>query len=434
MESPANQVTELGQAPSWLLAASAFLAIGIGLLLVAILRRERPAGRWLAVASILAPLGTLTCVAMGLQHARATALSSAQPSASPDLRAALLSQGLSADVLLRLLGGPLVLVALVVGVLAGGLAVARRSRSSGVLTAGIPLAFVVLGFAPLAAAAFFGAGQSNRGLVEMSSLAPEDKPAHLVRVIDSEQRLLDRAFQLAAAGCVLAALLGCGLAWKLRSPATAGQPTAARTSWGGSVILLATAGVATALAVPLRRENAVPWPPPSSAGDLLLIEAETPALEGPDAIERAPVIVLDRDLVLDGQAMDPGELEQVLAVLRNNYHLLHPGGEFNGLVLLVCAPAVTGTRVREVLQAVHVAGYRQTLLTFIRIEQHQRPTLGTLKRNRTTSARVQLVQQGGALPPGSRAITLDGRENYAELARRAVEGRREGAPVALLLP
>jgi hypothetical protein len=409
-----------------LLAAATFVSATLGLMALAIVRRSRAYGRWLEIAATLAPIGALACVGIGLHRTRTAILSVTLGAGPVDQKTALLSQSITDDVTLRWLGAPLVLVALVASALGAGVAVAARTRSRMLMTVGVPLAFVVLGFGPLATATFAGANHSAPGWAAVSTVPLDQKTAHAARLLDTEAHLLRLGFIASAAGCGLAGALGLALGRKVRDTVT---PEPARSiSWAGPVLLLAIAAGATALSVPLRQENAVPWPPPWN-GEKLLLEMETPVLEGPDAVERAPVLIVSREARPGGLP----ELRQRLEAVRNEFQRQQPDHDFGSVVVLVATPDAPSSRVGETLTAAWQIGYREALLTFIRNEIHQRPHLGRLKRNHTTAARVQFAAPGAASAPGLVVLRVTGGEPYGKLAARAVEARRRGDAVVLQL-
>jgi len=153
----------------------------------------------------------------------------------------------------------------------------------------------------------------------------------------------------------------------------------------------------------------------------------TPELEGPDALVRAPVIVMSPDrLELDGQPMAPGQLEKTLATLKSNYEMLQPGTPFNGLVLLACAPETPTQRVADSLREALAAGYPNLLFAFLR----EIPGSGT---STGTGLRASMQPAGKAKPAAS-TIALTAHRDCAELAKALIQARKHSPVVRALVP
>jgi hypothetical protein len=168
--------------------------------------------------------------------------------------------------------------------------------------------------------------------------------------------------------------------------------------------------------------NAAPAPPapaPLGSTERLRLKsvARTPALEGPDELERAPVVTLTPELVdLDGRAMEPGQLERELANRKKMYGVLHPKDLFNGSFVLACAPETPAARLREQLGGALAAGFPTVLFAFLR----EIPGTGW-----STGSAVRAL----VAPPGRKAraaagtVALAAHENCLELGRALVAAR-----------
>ena len=109
-------------------------------------------------------------------------------------------------------------------------------------------------------------------------------------------------------------------------PAGEGAP-AARRSVLISAIALAGAAILFLAARPMRAENRLPWPP-NHDSDLAWVEHTAPDLDGPDEIERAPVVHVFPpassrppmcEIWLDDHVVAPAALVDKLWVLRDEF-------------------------------------------------------------------------------------------------------------------
>ena len=112
-----------------------------------------------------------------------------------------------------------------------------------------------------------------------------------------------------------------------------------------------------------------------ASGEILFIQKNIvmPDAQNGTALERAPVIGLSKDVVtLDGAqvaAMDElskdsatgdaniAELHDTLVTLKNNYKLLHPTQEFNGVAIIQSDKAVEFRALKKVMYSAATAGY-----------------------------------------------------------------------------
>ena len=113
----------------------------------------------------------------------------------------------------------------------------------------------------------------------------------------------------------------------------------------------------------------------SATGEFLFIQKNIvmPDAQNWTALERAPVIGLSKDVVtLDGAqvaAMDElskdsatgdakiSELYEKLVVLKNNYKLLHPTDQFNGIAIIQADKGVEFKALKKVMYSAATAGY-----------------------------------------------------------------------------
>jgi biopolymer transport protein ExbD len=113
----------------------------------------------------------------------------------------------------------------------------------------------------------------------------------------------------------------------------------------------------------------------SATGEILFVQKNIvlPEASNWSELERAPVIAMSSDVVtLDGKQMATmdelmqdnttgdfklPELHDVLVTLKNNYKLLHPNEEFNGIAIVQADKAVEFKALRKVMFTAQVAGY-----------------------------------------------------------------------------
>ena len=113
----------------------------------------------------------------------------------------------------------------------------------------------------------------------------------------------------------------------------------------------------------------------SATGEFLFIQKNIvmPDAQNWTALERAPVIGLSKDVVtLDGAqvaAMDElskdsatgdakiTELHDQLVTLKNNYKLLHPTEQFNGIAIVQADKGVEFKALKKVMYSAATAGY-----------------------------------------------------------------------------
>jgi biopolymer transport protein ExbD len=114
----------------------------------------------------------------------------------------------------------------------------------------------------------------------------------------------------------------------------------------------------------------------SATGEILFVQKN---IVLPDAqnwadLERAPVIGVSRDVVtLDGSQVATAddlmkdsntgdfkisELHDKLVTLKNNYKLLHPGEDFNGIAIIQSDKGVEFKILKKIMYTAAVAGYQ----------------------------------------------------------------------------
>ncbi len=112
----------------------------------------------------------------------------------------------------------------------------------------------------------------------------------------------------------------------------------------------------------------------SATGEILFVQKNIvlPEAQNWTDLERAPVIALTKDVVtLDGAQVATGaelmqdsgadakltELHEKLVTLKNNYKLLHPNQEFNGVAVIQSDKAVEFKALKKVMYSASTAGY-----------------------------------------------------------------------------
>jgi hypothetical protein len=308
-----------------------------------------------------------------------------------------------------------------------------------------PLFLIALGLTSVAVGALLWTTHLVKEFAALAGVAPEDKGARLIGALDIASPALRRFAQVSRwtvpALTVLA--LALVLARLRRSaprddppPAVPGRRAAVVTS---ALALLLAATLLIAIS-PLRRENQLPWPPGRLVGEILMtVVPPTPDLEGPDPLERAPVVQVFTDqLAIDGWSRPLDEIGGILQTLRMNFQLLHPGERFAGQLVLVADRALSMQRLTSVLWVAHRGGYDAPMFAFTREETIVRPMMGPLRRVLSSSARISLsdafdrAAAGGAEPSSNSAVLSPADfPRYDAFARRLVQLRRAGTDVAL---
>ena len=114
----------------------------------------------------------------------------------------------------------------------------------------------------------------------------------------------------------------------------------------------------------------------SATGEILFVQKNIvlPDAQNWTDLERAPVIGVSKDVVtLDGSQVATAddlmkdsntgdfkvtELHDKLVTLKNNYKLLHPGEEFNGIAIIQSDKGVEFKVLKKIMYSCAVAGYQ----------------------------------------------------------------------------
>lgn len=311
-----------------------------------------------------------------------------------------------------------------------------------------PAALIAAGLLPTA----LGALRWTMGLVTsfaaMAGAPPEDKSAMLARALDAGRADLTHWARIATIAIPLLAVVSVVLIVmrdRERASEGAARAPSARRSLIASGVALLLAALIFHQARPIAAENTLPWPKAEGSQLSFTRGPPTPELVGPDQVERAPVVMLHRnDLGLDGTQGETFEsLEDKLVTLRNNYRLLNPSEDFNGIAIVSADPATPILRLFSVLKAILRADYHRPLFTFTRTLTVVRPVLGKMDRSYTTAAAAGVVYSDGKdkwgddedsdAAPWKDAVALRSQDfpDYGAFARRLVELRRQGKTVVV---
>ena len=114
----------------------------------------------------------------------------------------------------------------------------------------------------------------------------------------------------------------------------------------------------------------------SASGEIVFVQKNLvlPDAQNWNDLDRAPVVSVTPDVVtLDGKQVATGEelsrdsatgdakiseLHENLVTLKNNYKLLHPNEDFNGIVILQADKAVEFKILKKVMYTAALAGYQ----------------------------------------------------------------------------
>jgi hypothetical protein len=409
----------------------------------------------------LGPVAVVGLLVAALQEGRQ--VMQRAPTGDPSERAALLAKGLSVVVNTVFYGTlPVVLVTALAAV-ALPMAVAARLRAHGLARAarlaptapdaaavwarfpgpepfflvGICVTFLTLGLGPIVWAAYLANIARINFFSAIARVDPAMKVSLFLRHLDASTGQLKEGLLHARIGLGLATITAILLGVVL-SPARARARALGRREEPPapglvvlSLVFLALAAGAFVAARPMQRENDTPWPAPDTRA--VLFDAETPALSGPDAVERASVIAVSPgQLLLDQRPVDLRELERQLNTLVGYYRILHPGELFVGRFLVACAPDTPRERILATLATTLHAGYDRPQFLFLRREITDRPLLGPRHRVIPTGATFHLFTARDQAEEGG--VFLDEFANCADLGRRLVELRQAGKSVALIVP
>jgi hypothetical protein len=414
---------------------AAVLVLQLAVLAVAWRRRRRPAPtlRLHALAGLaifLVPLSAGLCV----HAARETMLSALGPGAADD-KVAALNAGISGQLNAIPFATTVLLLALPLWL--AGLKLARDARAAPEDASWPPAALLGLGLLPIAVGILKWCIFLIQRISAMAGVDPDAKVVMIGAGLDFSREHL-ALFALASR----ITIIGLAVVAVVLALVGGGRMTV-RAARVHRLISLAALGLGAALflaARPMRAENDLPWPPPAAGDRLLIVDPPTPALVGPDPIERAPVVLLFVDrIALDGSACSLDSLQDKLVTLRSNFQLLHPG-TFHGSVVIVADGAVSTAALGAVLKEVHAAEYPHPLFAFTKAETLVRPLLGTLHRVLGSGVRTTLVDpfdaeaahddRGGE---EGTLVRLTDFPRYEPLARRMLAVRTAGSAVVLKL-
>jgi hypothetical protein len=304
----------------------------------------------------------------------------------------------------------------------------------------IPAAFFLLGIVPIIAGVWSFSVQMLHGF-QLKSAPVGERAALVFEALERAHADFTGRAALAVPGTLLAA----GLAFILISRWWKRRPGVPCPMWSWQqTMVVSLPCLLGALALWLgtaayRGENRMPWPPPRLHGDnLLLHDPQSPALYGVDPVERAPVLwISQRNIVLDGYAVDEQALDEGLRTMTHNYRLLNPQRRFRGSINILCSSEIETAFLARYLQVAQRAGYLHPTFVFTKRDEMVRPILGKQTRVFATGARAVLMptrNEGEDLEvPSAEPLRLDAFKTFGELARRLVELREADADVVLVL-
>lgn len=417
----------------------------------------------------LAIVGLFVAVVQESRHEIAMGVRMTGPNVDHNERTALISRGISHELNgLAFAANAIALVAAVASVTLG-LSVSARLRARGLARAATelglrpdhavawvrfpglspinavltPLAFVILGAGPLWFAFVRSVPPLIHAWATVPSVPAENKVASLDSALRRMEETLSSGIGLATIGAVVTSVLAIVLAW-IGSPMRArkrllgltadAEPRGLGRAVAAFVAAVLVAAVAIFLAAPMLNENALPWPPPEG-GERLLARVDTPDLEGPDPIERAPVIALvPAGLFLDGMQTDLPRMVESLSTLRDNYHLLQPGRPFNGQFVLLADRDTPGSQMIHLLAGLGEIEYGHPRFVFLRPQVTDRPLFGRLQRNRLRAALCTTASTSEPAGDDAEAVEVTAEPTYAALAEQVVAIRRRGHEAVLRLP
>ena len=472
-------------------AGLAMLLLCLGLTLGALrggrLRRARagePAGRfsWAAeLVTVAAALLVPALIVASVQIARGQ-VHAALGATDPSQKVTFIARGVAGQLNALALGGQVLVLLLPLAGAALGLLLARRAQLGGLRRATALAASRgeealevrawrahpgpgVGHLLPLTlGAGVLGAGLCTgvltwctdliRSFSAVAGVDPADKARLLVLGMDEARPALERIPPVLGVAALALAVVAL---FVLDAPARARRRIAPELapglSWTATLVgagaCLAAAAICALLALPYRAENHDPLPVKLDGGHVLAPEPgiELPPLEGPDRLERAPVLtVRSQEVSIEGQRLDrPARLAEQLEVLRHNWKLINPGRDFPGELLLLADHRVRFARLAPWLRAARGAGYAGLALGFMQSQTLERPLLGRIVASRESAARLDLGgatpgaephRFSGAPPAGSGPLLLEPPPElgYDRLARVVVQARRARRAVTLLLP
>jgi hypothetical protein len=436
---------------------------------------------WLELLTVLSTLLLPVLAVVAVEHGREQMMA-AWTAEDPSMKAHLLAAGVSAQLNGVVLPCFLMLIQLPLAGGALGLCAGRGLQLRGLRRAAVlakqnveprevqawiahpgptvgQLLPVTIGAGVVGAALCFGfitwCTQLIRAFAAVAGVDPMHKARLLMLAMDEARPTLWRlplilGITIAGVAVVAFLLLHVFSAARRRNEMAPSLPTAPRLSWpitlfsSGCCLILAV--VFALLALPYREENLSPLPV-KERGTIVGVDPglTLPALEGPDQLERAPVIqASSQSIVLDGSEVDVGRLVEQLEIKRHNWKVINPDGAFPGELILAADHRTTMGRLTPYLRGALKAGYPKLALTFVKRTILHRPLLGRVTPVRETAARLrllsatpegQLYRFEGAVPAGDGPLNLVPRETltYERFARVVVAARRKGREVVLVL-
>jgi hypothetical protein len=413
------------------------------------------------LVAALAPLAVVGLTVAAIQTCRHMILQGLSDPGQPD-NAALMGRGMSGEMHAVMIGLLLTMSVTALAGLAVALAVSARLRGQGLaraltLAPGSPEAaawarypgpaagrlvavigaFLVLGLGPVLATSFRSGRQRITTFASLGGFEPGQRFELLNQNLEAVAAELKLGLWAGRIGLVVAAALAVKLLVldapsRMRARALGRAEEQGRGQAVLAILFAVLAAAAFVVALPLQRENALPWPPLSKDSGGPRAQVDTPELTGPDELERGPVLVVTpANTRLDGRVLDAARLEEVLWVLRDNDRVLHPGALFNRRLVFLCAKDTSRARIDPALAAARRAGYERPLFTFVRREVTERPLFGPRRRMLTTTVAFNLVAASDQAEEGSAVV--DTYEACADLGARLVGLRGQGRSVAVVV-
>src|SRR5262249_28453965 len=157
--------------------------------------------------------------------------------------------------------------------------------------------------------------------------------------------------------------------------------------------------------------------------------------EGPDEMERAPVIQITPDSMgLDGEKADAETIASKLGTLTNMHRRFRRNQPFKGQALIICQADTPISRLEAALHATVQGGAPPAGCGSGRRKEPERPVLGRGWRNVSSAARTTVVEEElDQPPPGAKIIEVRRFPTCAALSAEIVGARRAGQDVALRL-
>jgi len=327
--------------------------------------------------------------------------------------------------------------------------------------------FLALGAAAGATLVWFFASVTEyaKGCVELCAAVVGVPPVQKLQLLmagfdELEEQVLGRLFLVGGAAVITAAtafvylhFFSAAPARHRHAPQLPRWPALSRRGYITALALcLGGAALCALLARPMYLERHTPPPLRSAARDMFMFmpDMNLPALNGPDGLERSPVLRvtapagLEPYVTFNGVEAFERRLAKEAQRRRKSWRRFNPKEPFPGLVALVCSKKAQLAPVISPLRVLWRAGYRTVQLTFVKTETVHRPLLGSFPNHIGSAARVHLAPtpppgcslqspedlDTGSLPrDGKVCLRLDPDTRYTALAQAAVAARRTGSRV-----